>query len=259
MYNHNYIVNNSHSVMLNDELILSNSQVLSAIDTCNKGLKELYDAIGTYDINVFEALGLRNLSGFIGEVFVKNVERVSQTSLTKNPHQDGYPDLLLTNNFKRKSYFNSIVNIIDNKLYPKDKDLFSPFLYGGIEVKATCGNTPSASKVPKPLIGESRIELLKSFDWKAHHRETNNLLSILWDFIDGLPTIVACFYCNTLITDDWGEIVQPKSGGGRTTSVSIMRTAGVKKMCTHWLAIIDNNTYLEKLSNEKWIGSNPKK
>ena len=63
-------------------------------------------------------------------------------------------------------------------------------------MKATCGSTPPASRVPKPLIGEQRIALVNSFDWKAHHRETNNLLGIFWDFLDEVPTIVACFYRN---------------------------------------------------------------
>lgn len=128
------------------------------------------------------------------------------------------------------------------------------FKYGGVEVKATCGSTPAASVTPKPLIGEPRIDKLNSFDWKAHHRETNNLLSILWDFIGEVPTVVACFYRNDLTTADWGKIVQPKSEGGRTTSVSIMTSAGVKKMCEGWIAVIDLDPYIKALANQKWIG-----
>ena len=44
-------------------------------------------------------------------------------------------------------------------------------------MKATCGSTPPASVMPKPLIGEQRITIVNSFDWKAHYRETNNLLA----------------------------------------------------------------------------------
>lgn len=253
-----YIINPNKNIQLNNEIVLSNQNIVDAILLCNKGLKQISDSASLYDINVFEALGLRNLSGFVGEVFVSNLQSVSQRSFTKNPHQDGYPDLLNTNTNDKKLYFNSIIDIIDNKVYPKNKDLFSPFRYGGLEVKATCGNTPPADKVPKPLIGESRIKLLESFEWKAHHRDTNNLIGLLWDFIDGLPTITACFYCNELTIDDWGNIVHPKDGGGRTTSVSIMKTKGVKKMCSNWIAIIDNDIYLDKLSKKKWIGYNPK-
>ena len=132
--------------------------------------------------------------------------------------------------------------------------MFSPYKFGGIEVKATCGTTPPASQVPKPLIGEQRINLLNSFDWKAHHRDTNNLIGILWDFIDEVPTIIAVFYSNNLSQEDWGRIVHPKVDGGRTTSVSIMNSSGVKKMCTSWIAVLDDKKYIEKLKLKKWIG-----
>ena len=123
------------------------------------------------------------------------------------------------------------------------------------EVKATCGSTPSASITPKPLIGEQRIDFLTSFDWKAHHRETNNLLSIFWDFI----AIAACFYRNDLTIDDWGKIVQPKSDGGRTTSVSIMTSSGVKKMCEGWIAVIDSEPYIKAFANSSPISCRKQK
>ena len=47
--------------------------------------------------------------------------------------------------------------------------MFSPYKYGGIEIKATCGSTPSASHVAKPAIGDQRIHLVNKFDWKVHH------------------------------------------------------------------------------------------
>lgn len=253
-----YIINPNKSISLNGETILTTNQIKEAIILCNQRLKQLSESIATYDINIFEALGMRNLSGFVGEVFVKSLENVAASTLTKNPHQDGYPDLLLTNSTDKKSYFNSIVNITENRIYPKNKDLFSPFKYGGLEVKATCGSTPPASRIPKPLIGETRINILTKFEWKAHHRDTNHLIGLLWDFIDGLPVIVSCFYCDELTTEDWGKIVTPKEGGGRTTSVSIMTSKGVSKMCNNWLVIIDNDIYLETLSKQKWIGYNPK-
>lgn len=96
--------------------------------------------------------------------------------------------------------------------------------------------------------------MITSFDWKAHHRSTNHLLAVLWDFINGNPTIVAAFYQDNLTTEDWGKIVKPKDDGGRTTSVSIMTTKGVKKMCQNWVAVIDEEKYIKKLASKKWIG-----
>lgn len=249
-----YILNPDKHVVINSETIISNEQLLGAINYCNNAIRTLDEQTKQFDINIFEVLGMRNLSGMVGKYFAKSVERFSGGNLHSNLHQDGYPDLLLTNSEERLNYYRSLYIESDGKKYPKDKSLFSPFKYGGVEVKATCGSTPSASILPKPLIGEQRIDKLTSFDWKAHHRETNNLLSIFWDFIDEVPTVAACFYRNDLTIDDWGKIVQPKSDGGRTTSVSIMTTAGVKKMCGGWIAVVDLEPYINAFSCKKWIG-----
>lgn len=249
-----YIMNNGHSVTIEGEEILTNAQVLDSINFCNNAIRTLDEQTQQFDINIFSVLGMRNLSGMVGEYFGKSVQRFSNDSLQSNLHQDGYPDLLLTNTIERLSYYQTLFSVMNGKKYPKDKSLFSPFKYGGVEVKATCGSTPPASQMPKPLIGEQRIEKVNSFDWKAHHRETNNLLSILWDFIDEIPTVVACFYRNDLVIDDWGKIVHPKEDGGRTTSVSIMNSGGIKKMCDGWIAVIDDEKYINALSKRKWIG-----
>ena len=249
-----YIINDDHNVMIDGELIISNDNILKSIHFCNDAIRTLDEQTKQFDINIFETLGMRNLSGMVGEYFAKSVQRNSEEALHSNLHQDGYPDLLLTNTEERLLYYYSLFTEKQGRKYPKDKALFSPFKYGGVEVKATCGSTPSAATAPKPLIGEQRIDLMNKFDWKAHHRETNNLLAILWDFIDEIPTVVACFYRNDLTIDDWGRIVQPREGGGRTTSVSIMNSAGIEKMCRGWLAVIDSEKYIQALSNRKWIG-----
>lgn len=254
LMNREYIQNRNQKVSYKGTVILSSQDVVDAMNYANTALKELSDTTMRFDINIFETLGMRNLSGMIGEYFARSVMRISNGKLESNLHQDGYPDLLLVDTQRKKKYFETLYTVKDGKRYPIDKDHFSPFKYGGIEVKATCGSTPPASKVPKPLIGEQRVSLINSFDWKAHHRTTNHLLAVLWDFIDGLPTYVAAFYQDNLKIEDWGEIVQPKEGGGRTTSVSIMNTQGISKMCRNWVAVLNDEDYIELLAKKKWIG-----
>ncbi len=249
-----YIANQKVSLKYNGKNILATEDVINAILFCNDALKSLNEHTQQFDINIFETLGMRNLSGLVGEYFARSVARISNGIFQSNMHQDGYPDLLLTDTKEKLSYFEKLYTIKDGKRYPIDKESFSPYKYGGIEIKATCGSTPPASKTPKPLIGEQRIDLISGFDWKAHHRTTNHLLAVLWDFIDSNPTIVAAFYQDNLTIDDWGEIVKPKDDGGRTTSVSIMTSKGVKKMCQNWVAVIDNEKYIKKLASKKWIG-----
>lgn len=249
-----YVVNNKSAITYKGIVVLTTQEVVDAINYANNALLKLNEVTQEFDINIFETLGMRNLSGMVGEYFARSIMRLSNGRLQSNLHQDGYPDLLLTDTQEKKDYFKTLYTIENGKKYPISKEVFSPYKYGGIEIKATCGSTPPANLVPKPLVGEQRVALVNSFDWKAHHRTTNHLLAILWDFINGNPTIVACFFQDNLKIEDWGRIVQPDEGGGRTTSVSIMQKSGIKKMCEGWIAVLDNPQYIELLSNRKWIG-----
>ena len=124
---------------------------------------------------------------------------------------------------------------------------FSPFKNGGIEIKATCGSVPTPERCrrlgleEKPDIGDQRIGVMIGYDWKAHHRETNNLVAIIWDFIDTVPRIIAVFFSSNLTEEHWGAIVQPRAGGGRTTSVSITTRNGVKVLYDNWVTIINSD------------------
>ena len=197
------------------------------------------------EIPIGDILGLRNLSAFVGEVYNRAVKKTAGNLIENNPHQDGYPDLLIMDQ-KGKELWNKL----SSQLH--EKEPFSPFLEGGIEVKATCGDLKSgkwftSNKINKPVIGESRLNWITGYNWKAHHRETNNLIGLIWDFDEKKPTIMAIMYANSLCEDDWGKTVTPKEGGGRTTSVSIMNRYGIKKMRKGLLAIIDNNDYSSKI------------
>lgn len=206
------------------------------------------EQFGAFEVDVFELLGMRNLSAFVGEIFAASIRICADGLFVKNPHQDGYPDLLLMDPRGRRIY-----DRLQGRL--REKAPFSPFAGGGVEVKATCGSTPSAKALTKkglakPAIGERRIDLLTNYDWKAHHRETNHLLSILWDFAEGRPFIAAVFYSNRLTEDDWGRIVSPRAGGGRTTSISIMNTGGRRKMYEGWVACVRDRRYIDFLNKK---------
>lgn len=217
---------------------IDSKTILAAVLRCNATMKQ----ISQFEVDIFEILGMRNLSAFVGEVFAAAMSSESPDLLLKNPHQDGYPDLLLLDKSGRELYEKLSKNL-------KDKSPFSPFATGGLEIKASVGSTPSPKVLSKkgldkPAIGEQRIELLNGYDWKAHHRETNNLLGILWDFIEGIPCVTAVFYSSDLEESDWGKIVQPKSGGGRTTSVSIMTRSGISKMYAGWICVLEDSRYV---------------
>jgi hypothetical protein len=211
---------------------LDSHLVEKATRKANLAIELIDDLATSNEIPVFGFLGLRNLSSFVGEIFAREVFQLLDDKLRPNPNQDGYPDLLAYT-LEGKSY----IEERERRGETTVKKFWSPYPFGGIEVKATCGNVESASVKSKPKIGDSRIPSLVSAEWKAHHRETNNLLAIYWDFLDGIPTVLAAFYRNDLTMNDWGNVVKPKDGGGRTTSVSIMNRTGVKRMGGGWLLL----------------------
>lgn len=210
-----------------------------------KEFDRVMETFAELEVPIGDILGLRNLSAFIGEVFNYSVVKISNGSVRKNPHQDGYPDLLIMDKFGSQEWDKV-------KHQTREKTPFSPFSGGGIEVKATCGDLRSAKWFRehggvKPDIGDTRLDHVIGYNWKAHHRETNNLCGLIWDFIDGTPTIVAIMYSSDLTENDWGNMVTPVAGGGRTTSVSIMGKSGVSKMISGLIAVVDDPTYTEKL------------
>lgn len=213
------------------------SALIDAINLTHDQIDEMYSV----DLDIAQVLGMRNLSAFIGELYASAAAKCDEIQFVRNPHQDGYPDLLFMDS-KGKALWRSLSTKLN------DKSPFSPFATGGIEVKATCGaiRTPEwfrARNTERPALGQTRGEHLTGHDWKAHHRDTNNLVGLVWDFINTRPRIVAAFYSSSLTIDDWGKLVKPKEGGGKTTSVSIMASSGLAKMHAGWLAVLKEGPY----------------
>lgn len=227
------------------EVEISTELVFGAVNIAH----DLADVMYSTDLDIARVLGMRNLSAFVGELLAAAIIRSTNGALRANPHQDGYPDLLLMDKAGKEAW----AKVTGRE---SEKGPFSPFAGGGIEIKATCGSVPSAAHFHKrggrkPDIGDTRIGLMQGYDWKAHHRDTNNLLGIMWDFIAGRPRIAALFYSSELTEADWGRIIQPREGGGRTTSVSIMQRSGIAKMYQGWLCVLRTGGYAEFLNRRQ--------
>ena len=219
---------------------LEGSEVSAAAQLTNKLFEDLEETAPF----IYPLLGLRNLSAFVGAAFAQQLEVVTNQLLRLNPHQDGYPDLLLMDKLGREKWSDLAAEL-------RDKAPFSPFPSGGIEVKATVGDLPTPTYftdrgLVKPDLGDERIDYVRKFNWKAHHRETNWLVGLLWDFAGRIPAVTAVMFSADLTAEDWGSIVQPRAGGGRTTSVSIMNRNGVRKMAQGLVLVLDDSRY-EKL------------
>lgn len=122
--------------------------ITSAINVTHELIDDLYGV----DLDVAAILGMRNLSAFVGELFVAAVVKTSDGLFEPNPHQDGYPDLLLMDPMGKKAW-KELQNLLN------EKGPFSPFIGGGIEIKATCGSVPTPAVCRKrnkdrPAIGD---------------------------------------------------------------------------------------------------------
>lgn len=211
--------------------------LLKAVLTTNKLLSELSISVPY----IFELLQMRNLSALVGAAFCRELSSASAGSLRLNPHQDGYPDLLLMD-----TYGQELWDGLQGR--HQEKDPFSPYVAGGIEIKVTCGEAWNAEELaqigaPKLGIGDSRIDFIRSLNWKAHHRESNFLLGLVWDFYNGIPIIAAVLFSKELDSNDWGKVSTPKEGAGRTTSVSVMNRQGVGKMVSNQILILNDERY----------------
>jgi len=259
--------------------VLSPKVALDALRATNDTLELTQDVLGLNDVPFFELLGTRNLGSFVGAVFVHCLQKQMPDRLRVNGHQDGYPDLCALTTVGKAQ-----IAGWERAGQADAEKSWASYEHGGIEVKTTCGSVPTATKSrKKPGLGEQRYRLLTGLDWKAHHRETNNLLGLYWDFIGGTPTALALFYRNDLSSADWGKIVVPtpddsevaavqegtdsgvalevvllpvaatkgKKPNGRTTSVSIMTKDGVKKMGQGWVALPDDPEILSILCQPK--------
>jgi transcriptional regulator with XRE-family HTH domain len=144
------------------------SVVTSAINVAH----ELIDSMYAIDLDIAAVLGMRNLSAFIGELYAAAVVKTSAGRFRSNPHQDGYPDLLLMDEAGRKAWQ-------DLEGRTGEKGPFSPFPAGGVEVKATCGGVPTPQicrrrGIERPDIGKTRIGCMTNGSVKIMPRFCRN-------------------------------------------------------------------------------------
>ena len=227
-----YKILNSTPIVLSDTSI-NVEDILIALNSTNDKLRSIAEFTRKLSLNIFKILDLRTLSGVVGEIFVGEMAK-NISSLKKNPSIDGYPDLVQCVTPEMNAYFD---------LYAK-QDSKETFKYGGIEVKNTFGYKKPGEDL---FDGEQRIDRIKTpLEWKAHHQKTNNLLGLYSDYIDGYPTIIATFYSNKLVPEDWSVRQEPQ-GDSAMTSFSTLLNSGYKKMLSGIICCLNDNQYLKFL------------
>ncbi|PCH93856.1 MAG: hypothetical protein COB83_13035 [Gammaproteobacteria bacterium] len=224
-----------YKVIDDSEIQLSNTsvtieQLIKAVKQTNDKFEKIYHQTSKMNLNLFDVIDFRVLSGVVGETFVTEMCLVNP-HFKKNPSLDGYPDLLQVSTPEMQRYFETC----DDSGYIK-------FKFGGLEVKNTFGTKKSKSFLMK---GDTRVgNIGKKLDWKAHHQDTNYLVALLTDYVDGVPQIASLFYSSELCVDDWNKKQDPKEGSAMT-SFSTIGPTGFKKLKQGLKICLDDPIYID--------------
>jgi hypothetical protein len=73
---------------------LTPNEMMRAVHAANRTIEIIHDLAIANNVPIFQLLGLRNLSSFVGEIYARELcTIVDSCKLMPNPNQDGYPDL----------------------------------------------------------------------------------------------------------------------------------------------------------------------
>ena len=199
--------------------VVSIEQVSEAVDLTNASLISL-------PAGLYRSLDYKTTSAIVGSLFCDQIAGITE-GIT-NPIEKGHPDIIPP--------AGESASEAELRNYPK-----------GLEVKCTIGNIEQGANL---RAGEKRVERLTGISWQAHHREVNELMGLVWDFVQPedrfrFPVLTAVFYADNLTSDDWGQI---SGTTGRNTKVTGMRISGKRKMANGWVTIIDDQEYSEAYS-----------
>ena len=210
-----YLIKENFSI--NVGFVVDITAIESAIEQTNNILSDLPSTL-------FKSIDYKTTSAMIGAIFCDTL--ASLTDGIVNPIEKGHPDIIPS----------AGANATEEELrhYPT-----------GLEIKCTVGNITTGANL---RAGETRITQLSGITWQAHHREVQELLGLVWDFVENghafnHPAITGAFYANDLTVNDWGAI---SGTTGRNTKVTGMAASGKAKMGDGWLAVIDKEEYLRK-------------
>lgn len=176
------------------DVSVSAQAVIEVIVHTNEYLFSLAAFFADADYDFYDAIGQRNLSGFIGEIFVKSFEKTVD-GFAANPHGDGRPDILdLTSEEAALHFERECFGTGERGPIPLRSKL-APFKYGGIEVKSTIGK-PVYKKAKLKLfeelgvngfsVGMPRIDFLSSLNYWGHHTSCENLIGLYYDYVPEL-------------------------------------------------------------------------
>jgi hypothetical protein len=244
------------SKALQREVTLSPETVIDVAVNANLYLFSLAAFFENAEFEFYEAVGQRNLSGFIGEVFVKSFEKVVD-GYSGNPHADGRPDILDLTTDEAEAHFERDCFAGGASGPVPLRGLLAPFKYGGLEVKASIGSPVAKYKdrlaedfgVGGFLVGMPRIDYLDSITYWGHHASCENLIGLYYDYVpelDSAPQVLLVMHSELEAAVDWNRVSVGRSTSKKTSNTSLTKT-GKEKLYRNVVAVVDDKRYLSRL------------
>lgn len=235
------------------DFTLTSADLISVANGTNSYIQNLVSIFGELGFDIFQSLGQRNISGFIGEIF-KHMLAQHFEALCANPHPDGRPDVLLLDTEEVKRHYSSCFEVINGRSVPI-KEMLTPFAFGGLEVKCSIGSsgTPQTKKYIAEHghsfdLYEPRVGYLNGITWWAHHSSASNLLGLYYDYYapnNNVPQIIAALY-SPLSSDDWHPVSTGNPNHKKTSNTSLNKE-GLKKMKGNCLFYCSDEKYVSQL------------
>ncbi len=232
------------------------AELVNAFRAANAFIVDMATVGQSLECDLWRLLNQRNLSGFIGTVAVRAIA-ASVDCLDANPHPDGQPDLVYVGSAAAaKHYANDCFSQPVSGTPVAKKSMFCPFRYGGLEVKATIGDSAArcapllraATGRDKFDIGVPRVSCIRAINYWAHHRAAMNLLGLYYDYYPaagGQPQILAAFVAD-LEEDDWG-VLSTGVATKKKTSNTALTARGRAKLAQSCIAVIRDKHYTDAL------------
>lgn len=222
------------------------SQIAMAVVEANQYLVNLNALLAEVRLDVFKALGIRNVSGFVGGVFSAFCASHLGPSWLKNPHPDGRPDILNLETADANSHFrDACFETISGERWPT-KRMLAPFKFGGVEVKCTLGNIVNGSTFP---VGVPRGEHITGLTFWGHHGHCTDMFGLYYDYYppaDHQPQILAVFFAS-FTSEDWHTVSLGDPTKKKTSNTSL-RKAGVQKILDGCVVATKDRVYRDALS-----------
>jgi hypothetical protein len=148
----------------------------------------------------------KNRSGAVGECLGMAYCVLAGSTIAKNPHEAGSPDFF---------------PLLESTQTYLDSPVSDSYKGGGFDAKGC-------------KISDMKFMSVVA---SSHHRQTNTVLVVAWNYFGGFPKILSAFFANNLTAEDWKIGSVPKNDNSKPTSSASLLKSGMDKIRMGWMFV----------------------